>query len=148
LAASAAFAFAVESFLFLIWPTVAQANWYGGMVLADAATVAWALGARDQTVRLYFVIPMRPMVMVGLMVAWHVLQLVVRQGSPEGMFAPFAAMAAGYLFGESSPLRRLLLKLKLRRLQAEVDHMQKRRKASHLRVIPGGDDDPKGPMLH
>lgn len=154
LAGSAVFSFAVESLLFLALPTVAKASWYGGMVMADAAVVAWAIANRKQTV-LFFVIPMRPMVMVAIMAGWHVLQLITRQGNAEGMFAPFAAMGAGYLFNDASPLKRVYLKWKLTRLQAEVDTMQKRRKgsgksskASHLRVIPGGDDDPKGPMVH
>jgi membrane associated rhomboid family serine protease len=148
---STMFAYAVETLLFQIFPGVAQQHWYGGMVFADAATVAWALGARGQTVRFYFLIPMRPMVMVAIMVVWHVFQLIAREANPEGMFAPFAAMAAGWLFTDSSPLRRFWLKHKLRRLQNEVSDLSKARskraKASHLRVIGGGgrDDDD---MLH
>jgi len=148
---SAAFAFAVETIMFALFPTVASRSWYGGMVLADAATVAWALSARGQTVRFYFIIPMKPLVMVGIMVVWHILQLVARESSPEGMFAPFAAMGAGWLFHDSSPLRRVWLKWKLHRLQSEVDNLKrsKKKKASHLRVIPGGNnDDDDGPMLH
>lgn len=153
---SAAFAFAVETLMHLVVPTVARPQWYGGMVMADAVTVAWAVtAARGQVVRFYFVIPMKPLVMVGIMVVWHVLQLIAVETPPrEGVFAPFAAMAAGWLFTEVSPLRRLYLKLKLKRLQSEVDSLSKKQKrraaASHLRVIRGGndDDDDDDRMLH
>jgi membrane associated rhomboid family serine protease len=150
---SAMFAFGIETILHQLLPSVARGQWYGGMVMGDAAVVAWAVGARGQTVRFYFVIPMRPMVMIGIMVAWHVLQVIANAPSQEGMFAPFAAMGAGWLFTEASPLRRVFLKWKLRRLQGEVDDIttkrKKRVKASHLHVIPGGGgDDDDGPILH
>lgn len=150
------FAYAVESLLFLVMPTVAAANWFGAMIFADAAVVAWALSNRDRVVNLFFVLPIKPMMMVGFMVALHVLQLITRQANPEGVFAPFAAMGAGYLFGgDSSPMRRAYLKWKLARLQREVSDLtkksnkKKKPKPSHLRVIDGGaDDDDDKPMLH
>lgn len=150
LGGSAVFAYAIESLAFWLFPTVAASHWLGGMVLADAAIVAWALGARDAVVRLYFVLPMRPLVLVGIMFVFNVLQLIAREDAPEGVFAPFAAMGAGFLFGgEGSPLRRLYLKWKLRRLQAEVSALTKSKKrAPHLRVIPGGHDDDDDRMLH
>jgi membrane associated rhomboid family serine protease len=156
LAGSAVFAYGVESLMFLVLPTVAAANWWGAMILADAAVVAWAVANRGQVIRLFFVLPIKPMMMVAFMVGLHVLQLITRQMNPEGMFAPFAAMGAGYLFGgDSAPVRRAYLKWKLSRLQREVDNMQKksskkakRAKASHLRVIDGGRPDDDDPVLH
>jgi hypothetical protein len=111
---------------------------------------------------LFFLIPVTPMVMVGLFAAWSVLSFIVRNPSPEGMVTPLAALGAGYLLCDSSPLRQYYLKLRLHRIQSEVDTMTKRRSraatkkraaASNLRVIPGGandDDDapPKGGTLH
>lgn len=149
---SAAFAFLVESVFHLLMPTVAQPGWYGSMAMAEAATVAWALGARGEIVRFYFVIPMRPMVMVAVVAGFHVLALIARSPSSIGVFAPFAAMLAGWQLSDNSPLRRLYLKLRLKRLQAEVSQLSRQRSAkakkpSHLRVIPGGssdDDDDKG----
>jgi membrane associated rhomboid family serine protease len=153
---SALFAYGIETVAFALFPSAANDKWLGGMVLADAACVAWALGARGQTVLLFFVLPVRPMMMVGFMVIWHLMVVIARGSNPEGMFAPFAAMAAGYLFGDGSPLRRLWLKLRLKRLQAEVEALQRKKAprkpraaAPHLRVIPGGgkaDDDDS--MLH
>lgn len=154
LAGSTVFAFGVEALLFQIIPTVASRSWLGGMAMADAALVAWALGARGQTVNLYFVIPVKPMMMVGLMVAWHMLTLVARTPGVEGAFAPFAAMLAGWLLHDTSPLRRLYLKLKLRRLQREVSGMtgakrKARKTGPKLFVIDGGrKDDDDDPMLH
>jgi membrane associated rhomboid family serine protease len=149
----AAFAYGVETLMFLAG--IGQEHWLGGMVMADAACVAWAIGARGATVLLFFVLPVRAIMMVVFMIVWHVMIIIARGANPEGLFAPFAAMGAGYLFGDTSPLRRLWLKIRLRRLQAEVEAMQrkktKRRAAApHLRVIPGGGknggDD--GPILH
>jgi membrane associated rhomboid family serine protease len=152
---SAAFAFAFESLMWLLLPTLAADQWYGSMVMADAAIVAWALGARGEIVRFYFVIPMKPMVMVAIMVAFHVLTIIAGQRSSAGLFAPFAAMLAGWLFSDHSPLRRAWLKLKLKRLQSEVGSLEAQRrararkaKASHLRVIPGGHDDDDKPIVH
>jgi len=153
LAASSVFAYAIETIAHALLPDLASPVWYGGMVIADAATVAWAVTHRHQIVRLFFVIPMRPLVMVALLAVFHVLLLIARSPYPEGMIAPFGAMAAGYLFCDASPLRRYYLKLKLARLQSEVDGLKKKKKRSKrrrdgpdLRIIPGGaDDDDDGP---
>lgn len=152
---SASFAYSVESLAWLVAPGVAGSTFFGGMVMADACLVAWALGARGETIRLYFVIPMKPMVLVWLMVGYNVLRIIALERPPEGQFAPFAAMAAGFLFGaDQSPVRRVYLKWKLRRLQAEVDGLTRdkqskarRRNGPKLQVIKGGrDDDDK--ILH
>ena len=155
LAGSSVFAYAVESLLYLVMPTVAARHWFGAMIFADAAVVAWALSNRDRIVNLFFVLPIKPMMMVGFMVALHVLQLITRQANPEGVFAPFAAMGAGFLFGgDSSPVRRAYLKWKLARLQREVadltksSHKKKRKRPNHLRVIDGGAEDDDKPVLH
>jgi membrane associated rhomboid family serine protease len=151
---SAAFAYLVESISFSLFPTIASGTWFGAMAMADAAIVAWALGARGEVVHFYFVIPMKPIVMVGLMVGFHVLQVITLERSSSGVFAPFAAMASGWLLSDQSPLRRMYLKLKLRKLQGEVESMTRKarvKRASHLRVVPPtkkGDDDDDEPMLH
>lgn len=153
LGACAVFAYGMATLGFLIFGAKADQAWFGGMILGDACVVAWAIVARDQKAMFWFVIPMKPMVMVYVMIGWHVLSIIAVNVGPEGLVAPFAAMAAGYLFGETSPLRRYYLKLKLKRLQNEVDHLTrkkgKKRAASHLRVIPGGaKDDDDDRLLH
>ncbi len=67
----------------------------------------------------------------------------------------FGGMLAGYLFCDRSPLRRLYLKLRLKRIQAETEALRREQSSraaearSRLRVIKGGagkndeDDDPK-----
>ena len=151
---SAAFAFFLESLVHLLLPGLANAQWFGGMVMADAALVAWAIANREKVIHFMMVIPLKPLVMVGLMLAWHVLLLIARKAGPEGMIAPFGAALAGWLFCDSGPARRAYLKLRLRRLQSEVSGMSKQRtartrSASHLKVIPGGkDDNDDDRMLH
>jgi len=147
---SAAFAYGLQALLTLVYRPLTPDTWYGAMVLADAATVAWAFNNRNQIVRLFFLIPVRPIVMVGLLVIWHVLLVIARRPPTEGLVAPFGAILAGWMFCDNTPLRKLWLKLKLRRLQAEVDSMQKKRKRKRddgpdLRVIKGGRDDEDEP---
>jgi len=158
LALAAGFSFLVESLIWLVAPGAAASHWLGGMVLGDACLVAWALGARGETIRLYFVIPMKPMVLVWLMVGYNVLRIIALERPPEGQFAPFAAMLAGFLFGaDQSPVRRLYLKWKLRRLQSEVDGLTrknqskgkgKRNGGPNLQVIRGGREDDDDRLLH
>ncbi|MSP25885.1 MAG: rhomboid family intramembrane serine protease [Myxococcales bacterium] len=155
-AGAAVLAFGLQMLVGLVLPSIATDTWYGGMVLADAATVAWAFQNRGQVVRLFFVIPMRPLVMVALLAGWHVLLLIARSPSPEGHVAPFGAMLAGWLLCDASPFRRLLLRSKLRRMQREIDTMRpgardrvRRATGPELRVIRGGSDEPpKKRMLH
>jgi membrane associated rhomboid family serine protease len=150
----AVFAYAMATLGYLI--AGIDRAWYGGMILGDACVVAWAVVARNEKAMFWFIIPMKPMVMVYVMIGWHVLSIIAVSVGPEGLVAPFAAMAGGYLFGETSPLRRYWLKLKLKRLQNEVDSLTRNKKgksgkraASHLRVIPGGaNDDDDDRVLH
>lgn len=152
LAASSVFAYGTATLAWLVLPSHADAGWYGGMVMGEACVVAWAIVSQGQKAMFWFIIPMKPMVMVYVVLGLHVLSIIAKSVGPEGMVAPFAAMGAGYLFGDTSPLRRYWLKLKLRRLQNEVDALTKKgakkRSASHLRVIPGGADDDDDRMLH
>lgn len=132
-------------------PSLASRSWFGSMVLANAATVAWAFANRHQVVRLFFVISVRPLVMVGGLVLWHVALLIARAPSAEGLVAPFGGMLAGYLLCDASPLRRLWLRKKMNRYQRELDALRgvkptataKKRRVGgpDLRLIRGGEDD-------
>jgi membrane associated rhomboid family serine protease len=153
---SALIAFSLET-LGSFLPGLGSSSWYGGMVLADATTVAWALANRHQTVRLFLVIPVRPMVMVALLAIWHVALVIARAPATEGLIAPFGAMLAGWLLCDSSPLRRLFLKKRLGRIQRELDdlrardRLRRRREGPSLRVIRGGadeDDESKRRIMH
>jgi hypothetical protein len=139
----ASLAYAVETVAHLLFPGITAEVWGGAAVMADAALVAWALGARGEVIYLMFVIPLRPMVMVALLAGWHVLLIVAR--SHNELLAPFVAMLAGWVFSDHSPLRRLYLNIKLKRLQSEVQSLEKQRRRRRdagpkLRVIPGGSD--------
>lgn len=160
LAGSAAFAYGVETLMFLVFRAFdlgIRPIWFGGMVMADAAVVAWALSNKNAVINLFFVLPMKPMHLVGLMAVFHVMRILAFDVGIEGTFAPFAAMGAGYLFGgDQSPVRRAYLKWKLRRLQAEVDSLsnkgrKKKKKGGggpNLQLIQGGRDEDNGSMLN
>lgn len=138
-------------------PALRSETFFGSMALANAATVAWAFENRHQVVRIFLVLPVRPLMMVGLLVLWHVALLIARAASAEGLLAPFGGMLAGFLLCDSSPLRRFWLKKKLGRYQRELDalrtnekaRIQRRKNGPDLRVIRGGEDEPRGPRtLH
>jgi membrane associated rhomboid family serine protease len=145
----------LESLASLV-PALETRQWYGAMTLANAATVAWAFENRHQVVRLFLVVPVRPLMMVGLLVLWHVALLISRSPSAEGMVAPFGGMLAGWLLCDASPLRRLWLRKKLGRYQRELDALRakdrerakRRRNGPELRLIRGGDDDDEPRILH
>ncbi|MBI4703299.1 MAG: rhomboid family intramembrane serine protease [Deltaproteobacteria bacterium] len=160
LAASAAVAFATQVLVGAIVPSLGSPAWYGALGVGEAVAVAWAMGARGQVVRLFFLVPVTPMLMVAFIFVMSVLAVFARTATPEGLVTPFGGMLAGWALSEGSPLRRLYLRLRLRRLQLEMAAMQRLRarqaesRRRELRVIPGGrsehEDEPppdKG-MLH
>ncbi len=157
LAGSAVFAFVVQIIAGLLFKAVAEPVYFGGIGMAEAVCIAWAMGSRQGKVFLFFVLPVTPKIMVGFMLVMNIVNLIARSGNPEGLITPFAGMLAGYLFSEGSPLRRLYLQLKLKKLQAEVTALQRkkprtkrRRGGPKLRVIDGGNDKkpPDKPVLH
>jgi membrane associated rhomboid family serine protease len=142
---AAAFAFVCQVLVGLVVPQLRQPIWYGGLGMVDAVAVAWALQAREGSqVRLMFVLPVSPMMLVGFIFMMNVLTVIAIGSKVEGLVTPFGGMAAGYLFGDRSPLRRTWLKFKLKRIQAETAAMQGRRRAAAagFRVIRGGTDEP------
>jgi len=142
---SAAFAFALQAIVGAIIPSMGT-QWLGGLGMVEAVAVAWALQARGQTVRLFFVLPVTPMMLVGFIFIMSVLSLLARSATPEGLITPFGGMLAGYLFGDGSPLRRFFLQMKLRKLQAQTTGLRSSARsrvgAPPLRIIHGGQKDP------
>ncbi len=158
MAGSAAIAYALETLAGLV-PGLSGGVWFGGMVLANAVTVAWAVQNRGSTIRLFLFVPVRAMMMVALLVVWHVALVIARKPGTEGLVAPFGAMLAGWLLSDASPLRKLWLRGKLARVQRQLDGLREERarriKAGpELRVIRGGgegasdDDEPDQRILH
>jgi hypothetical protein len=107
--------------------------WYGALSAVHAVAIAWALSFRGQRVLLMFVLPVSA---TGL----SVLRLLAAENVPEGLVSPFGAMAFAWLVAgsEPSPIRKVWLKWKLRRLKAKGST---RDSGPRLRVIPGGKHD-------
>ena len=103
----------------------------GGHAMAVAAVIAWGFSHREQTVQLFFVMPIRGIYLVYITIGLELLGLIAAGGAPEGILAPFGGMLMGYLLGGAtpSPLRRLLMR---RHGRAIARGLQPR-----LRVIPG-----------
>jgi membrane associated rhomboid family serine protease len=122
--------------------------WFGAMAVVSAVSIAWALSFRGRTINLMLVIPVTSTGLIVFVVALNVMYLIAQAGGPEGQIAPFGGMLAGYLFGggSPSPMRRLWLKLKLAKLDAEArresDARKKRVVRSGFEVIEGGKGEP------
>jgi membrane associated rhomboid family serine protease len=145
---STAFAFTLQTIIGALVPKLDQREWFGGLGMCDALVVAWALQARaDSRVLLFFVLPVSPRMLIGFTLLMNILKVIAIGGHLEGLVTPFGGMLAGYLFGDTSPLRRYWLQLRLKRLQSEVAGMKPakakaRASGPALRVIRGGGDDP------
>ena len=150
---SAAFAFAMQVLVGLLVTKLNRSLWFGGLGMIEAVAVAWALSNRDSQVRMFFLLPVSAMTMVFIVFALSVLNVIaLNEHTHEGLVTPFGGMLAGWLFSDRSPLRRLYLQLKLRRLQAETAKLRadqaaatraRRAEGPALRVIDGGKAPPK-----
>lgn len=145
LVGSAAFAFTLQAIVSAISPSMGT-TWLGGLGMVEAVAVAWALQARGQVVRLFFVLPVTPMLLVGFIFIMSVLSLLALSATPEGLITPFGGMLAGYLFGDGSPLRSFFLRMKLKKIQAQTAALRStprsRTGGPPLRIIHGGQKDP------
>ena len=127
--------------------------WFGGSAVAGSLAVAWALTHRGQVVRLYGVLPITTRMVIYMVVGVPFIYLVFRSVPTEGFAADMAGAGAGWLLGAStpSPLRRLWLKFRISRLDAESQReaaqRRKRVDRSRLKVIEGGlaKADPAAP---
>lgn len=153
---SSALAFVFQVIGTELVPSIGSQIWYGGLGYIEAIAVAWALQNRHAQIRLFFMIPVSAMTMVLFVFLLSVAHVIAKNNhTPEGLITPFGGMLAGYLFCDRSPLRRLYLKWRLKRLEAETEALRKQSSEraaaarSRLRVIKGGagknddDDDPK-----
>lgn len=148
LVGSAAFAFTCQVLVGFAVPKLGQPVFYGGVGMIEAVAVAWALQNRDKRVNLFFVIPVTGMMLLAFVFAMSVMNIIAQKSPPEGLVTPFGGMLAGYLFGDTSPVRRWWLKLRLKRLQAETAALRssasKRRDGGPpLRLILGDKEPPK-----
>ncbi|MFS8070612.1 MAG: rhomboid family intramembrane serine protease [Byssovorax sp.] len=146
---SAAFAFLIQIAVGALIPQLARPVWYGSLGMIEAVAVAWALNNRNATVRLFFVLPVSGTMLLVFIFAMSVFNVFAMKAPTEGLITPFGGMLAGWLFGDTSPLRRFVLQARLRRLQKETEALRTgqaaaRRRAAGppLRIIQGGGDTP------
>lgn len=150
---SALIAYGLQLVLVLLWPSgfgkLVGAYWFGAFPIIEAIAVAWALSFRGQRVHLFFVLPVSGNVLLWMVLGLSVLRVVALSIQPEGLLSPFGGMLSGWLLGGGtpSPLRKLYLRFKLQRLEAEAQRERKGRKKrvqkSGLRVIEGGRTKPR-----
>jgi membrane associated rhomboid family serine protease len=151
LLASSVFGFATQLVVESVLPAglsmrLGQPYWYGSFAALEAVAVAWALGNRGAQVRLFFFLPVSSTGLLLFVVGFSVLRVIGADHPPEGLFAPFGGMIAGWLFGAGTPTpaRRFLLRARywvLQRRAARVRAAQPK-----LRVISGGHDGPPEPQ--
>ncbi|HEY2408720.1 MAG TPA: rhomboid family intramembrane serine protease [Polyangiaceae bacterium] len=132
--------------------------WFGGVPVVEAIAMAWASSFSEQTIRLFFVLPISGRALMFVILGTGVMYVLAVAHAPEGLIAPFGGMFAGWLLGGStpSPLRRAWLKIRLAQIDAETrrnaDARRARARSSGLKVLEGGkdapgsdDDNPRGP---
>lgn len=129
--------------------------WFGITPALGAIAIAWALTFKNQTVMLFFVLPVTSRMLVIWVVGMAALYLVAAASTPSGLISPFGGMLCGWLLGGGtpSPLRKAWLRFRLAQLDQEARREGQRRKRrpnpAGLRAIPGGraddDDDDRGP---
>jgi membrane associated rhomboid family serine protease len=123
---------------------LAQPYWFGGSAVAGSLAVAWALNHQGQVVRLYGVLPISTRTIILMVIGVPFIYLVFRSVPTEGFAADLGGALAGWLLGGGtpSPIRRLWLKFRISRLDAEVEReaLQRKRRVerSRLKVIEGG----------
>lgn len=129
-------------------------QWFGITPALGAIAIAWALTFKNETVLLFFVLPVTSRMLVIWVVGLATLYLIAGARPHSGLIAPFGGMLCGWLLGGGtpSPLRKAWLRLRLAQLDSEAQREGQRRKRranpAGLRAIPGGrrdDDDDRGP---
>jgi membrane associated rhomboid family serine protease len=127
---------------------------FGPTAVITALAVAWSREFADQTINVFFVIPVKGRTLLGVTLGFCVLDLVYPAGIPEGVVAPFGAVIVGLVFGGSPSIARtawLHVRLAFLRRSAASRHVSdvisprpERRTRSGgppLRVVPGGLDE-------
>ncbi len=140
LVASGVFASLLQVLVGALVPQLHASPFFGGLGVVDAAAIAWAMSFKDRTVNLFFVLPVSGKAFLIFIVGMNVLYLLSLENRNEGLVTPFAGMFAGWVGAEGSPVRRLFLQWRFKRLQAASTALRgvKTERAPHLRVVKGG----------
>jgi membrane associated rhomboid family serine protease len=118
----------------------------GASSITMGILVAWGFTFPEREIYLFFFLPMRGIHLIYATVAFEILNAL--SFSSISAAGHFGGMLIGFLYGESSPLRRYYLKLRLRRLQAQAEAVRaspaakSRVGAPPLKVIQGGQKGP------
>lgn len=150
-AVTAVGSYALQWLIALTLPTNVETRmvpsmWYGTTPVIAALSIAFALSLKNQKILLFFVIPVGARALVITTIGAGLLLLIADALGPSGHIAPFAGMFMGWAFGAGtpSPARRLWLRFRMGRLDAEVRRAAVRgkapRKQHRFEVIHGGRD--------
>jgi membrane associated rhomboid family serine protease len=164
LAVTAVSSYAVQCLIAVLLPEQLRGRfvpdpWFGSSPVIAALSIAFATSLRGQKVLLFFVMPLGSRALILATIGIGLLLLIADALGPSGHIAPFAGMLMGWVFGGGtpSPARRLWLRFRMGRLDAEVRRSaqrgQTRRNPHRFEVISGGKSDAKpkggnGHMLH
>lgn len=116
----------------------------GASSITMALVVAWGFTFPDRQVYFFF-FAVRGIQLIWITIAFELLNALTH--SRVSAAGHFGGIFVGFLYGESSPIRRYFLQRKLRRLEAQSAALRspaaKRRAGGpDLRVIRGGQDEP------
>ena len=154
---SAVFAAVAQALIcgFVPVPALQQPSFFGALAMVDAVCVAWALSYKNSQVRLFFVLPVSGIGLLLFTLFINIMYILGSDAHHDGLITPLAGMLAGYLFGDTSPLRIWYLQRRFKKLQSESAVLRGARLAGagpRLRAIEGGlsgsrssDDKAKSP---
>lgn len=113
----------------------------GGSCITMGLLIAWGFTFPERELYFFFFLPVKGIHLIYLTLGFEVLNAL--SFSSVSAAGHFGGMLVGFFFGEGSPARRLYLKLKLRRLQAQATALRDTKPKSRtggppLRVIEGG----------
>jgi len=117
----------------------------GASSITAGLIIAWAYTYPTREIYFFFLLPLKGIHLVYVTLGFEILNALSL--SSVSAASHFGGMLVGFFFGETSPGRRLILKLRLRHLQsqsAKVGGSAARSRASGppLRLIHGGQKEP------
>lgn len=113
----------------LLYPPARDAAWLGPSPFLEGLFVAWGFTFPTRTVRIFFILPVRAVVLAWITLALTLLTPVFYGPASLGSVAPYLwAVGIGYLFGNSSTsLRRVWLRIQQARLKRAIERERNQR---------------------